>query len=793
MIITYKWLSDFVDILDLSPYEVADKFTMIGYEVDEVKVLSKGMERVVVGQITKLSKHPNAERLQICTIDIAEKKPIQIITAATNVFEGALVPVALDGANLPNGTKIKSTDMRGELSQGMLCSGEELCITNDIYPGAETHGVTIMDPKDCVAGDNIAKVLGLDDVVYDISVLSNRPDCQSVKGLAKELAAVLDRPLKDINFKYRATSLMSPLSLEIETDNCTFYLACVVRDVVLGPSPQWLQQRLRLVGLRPINNIIDITNYVLWELGQPMHAFDYNKIANETICVRMAKNGEKIEALNGETYTLNDQMMVIADAKKPIGIAGIMGGKTFSISDNTTDVVFESAVFNRANIRKTSRALGLRSDASARYERGVEPVSAVAGLDRALALIQELKIGKINNQIISNTAFQSKGKSISFPLAFVSKLLGVTIPEVDIVRILGNLGIVTTIKSGKVTCLIPTIRTDITGPADIVEEIIRLYGYDNIPASTLEHTAVTRGALSPSTVLSRNIIATMLTTGAHQAINYSFTSPAEFDKLLLPSDSPMRQVMQIANPLSLDYSVMRTSLLGGLLGSTATNFAKKNRDFALFEIGRVFVAPDNHTDLPTELDHLAYITTQTDADFFSTKSILERIALSYNITFNYRQSSLPYLHPNICADVLFGNKTIGHIGKVHPKVLQNYDISADAYYFEIDLGMIPAKKVKKIKQLSKFPSATRDLAVLADLSIPVGDMVNTISRSGGQLLQNVDVFDVYSGAEIPEGQKNVAFKLTFQKMDATLLADEINTAFDKILNDLTTKFNVKLR
>lgn len=793
MIITYKWLSDFVDVLDLSPTKIAEIFTMIGYEVDEVKDLSKGMEKVVVGQITKLSKHPNAERLQICTIDIGQKKPIQIITAATNVFEGAMVPAALDGADLPNGTKIKSTNMRGELSQGMLCSGEELCITNDVYPGAETDGITILDPKDCTVGDNIAVVLGLDDVVYDISVLSNRPDCQSVKGLAKELAAALDRPLKDTNFKYRATGLMTPLSLEILTDNCPFYLGCVVKDVKLGPSPQWMQNRLRLVGLRPINNIIDITNYVLWELGQPMHAFDYNKIKNQTIIVRPAVAGEKIEALNGETYTLDNTMTVIADAERPIGIAGVMGGKAFSVSDTTVDIVLESAVFSRANIRKTSRTLGLRSDASARYERGVEPVSAVAGLDRALALIQELKIGKINNQIVSNTSFDSKGRTITFPQSFITKLLGITIPEVDIARILGNLGIVTTIKSGKVTCLVPVIRTDIVGPADIVEELIRMYGYDKIEGAFLQGTAVTHGSLSPSTITNRNVVSTMVAAGACQTINYSFTSPTELDKLLLPQDSNLRQVMKIANPLSLDYSIMRTQLLGGLLNSTSINFAKKNKDFALFEVGKVFVCPQSDTDLPTEVNSLGYITTEQNADFFTTKSIVERVANNYGLTFVYRQGKVSYLHPNICAEIVFGNKVIGYIGKVHPTVLVNYHIPTDAYYFQINLDCLPAKKVKKIKQLSRFPSAQRDLAVIANIDVPVGDMVSSITRSGGTLLQNVQVFDVYSGAQIDEGKKNVAFSLTFQKMDATLQTEEINAVFDKILNDLVAKFDVRLR
>ena len=793
MIVTLKWLSNFVDLTDLTPKKVAETFTMIGYEVEEMKILSAGMEKVVVGKIEKLTRHPNAERLQVCTINIGQKNTVQILTAATNVFEGAFVPVALDGADLPNGVKIKTTNMRGLESQGMLCSGEELCIDNSVYEGAETDGITILNEKDAKIGDNIAKVFGLDDVVYDITVLSNRPDCQSVKGLAKELAAALNKSIIEPSFKYKATNLGATLNLEVKTENCPFYLACVVKDVQLGESPQWLKNRLKLVGLRPLNNIIDITNYVLWEMGQPMHAFDYDKICAETIVVRQAKQSEKLLALNGETYTLTPNMVVIADAKKPIGLAGIMGGKDFSITKDTKNIVFESAVFKRENIRKTSRSLGIRSDASARYERGIEPVSAVAGLDRALALIEELKIGKINNEIVSNSALNTKGKALSFPVSFIEKFLGINIPEMDIVRILGNLGIITTIKNNKINCIIPTIRADIEGPADIVEELIRIYGYDHITATNLENTKSIKGGKSASYILKENTLNMMLSTGAYEVSTYTFIAPNQFDKLLVEPDSELRKVMAISNPLSRDYSVMRTQMIGSLLDAVKNNQVRKNKEFALFEIGKTFIKPDNEVDLPKEKIWLSYIDTKSKSDFFTTKAIVERFAVNNNITFIYRNGKASYLHPNIVAEIIFANQVIGHIGKVHPRVLKNFEITGDVYYFEICLDTIPEKKIKKIKQISKFPTSQRDLAVLVDDSIPVGEMQAVIKRIGGEFLEEVTLFDIYKGDQVPSGQKSVAWSLLFQKFDGTLTADEVNKAFDKILKELNTRFGAKLR
>lgn len=793
MIVTYKWLNDFVDITKYSPKQIADIFTSIGYEVDEMRTLYKGMERVVVGRIEKLSKHPNADKLQVCQINIGQKKPVQILTAATNVFEGALVPAALDGANLPNGVCIKTSNMRGLESQGMLCSGQELCIDDSVYPGAEVDGIMIIKEKDILPGTNIACVLGLDDVVYDLSVLANRPDCQSVKGLAKELGAALNIPLKDASFKYKSTRVDLPFSIDIRDSDCKYFIACVVKDVKLGQSPVWMQQRLKMVGMRPINNIVDITNYVLWELGQPLHAYDYDKIAGQTIVVRKANKGEKIIALDDKEYNLDPSMLVIADEKKPIGLAGIKGGAEYSISNTTKNIVFEGASFKRESIRKTSRTLGLRTDASARYERGVAPISCVAGLDRALALIEELKIGKISNEMISNTSVDTKGKAITFAYDYIYQLLGLEIPEMDIVRILGNLGITATIKGKKLSCIVPTIRTDIEGPNDIIEELIRYYGYDKLPSKNLDNTTPLKGGLSQKQALRNTVLDCMVMTGANQIFSYSFVSPKQLDKLLLPELSPYRNVMKIQNPLSLDYSLMRTTLLGSILEVASTNLARKNFDFALFELASTYENPQNVKDLPKEHNTLTYVDLQQKSDFFSVKSIVEMLAQRLGISLVYKPSNLPFLHPHISADLLFANKTIGYIGKVHPKVARNFEIQGDVYCFEINLDSIPQKKIKKIKALPKFPASVRDMAVVVADNVKTGEMFSVIEKTAGELCENVELFDVYKGVPLKQGFKSVAWKLTFRKSDSTITQQEVNDLFDKVLKALNEKFGAVLR
>lgn len=792
MIVTYKWLNDFVDLSNYTPQQVADIFTSIGYEIDEMRNLGQGLEKVVVGKIQKLTRHPNADKLQICKINIGKKALIQIITAATNVFEGAIVPVALDGADLPCGKLIKTSNMRGEESQGMLCGGEELGIDDSVYPGAEIDGIMIIKEQDVALGTNIATLLGMDDVIYDISVLANRPDCQSVKGLAKELAAAINTPLKDVSFKYKAQKIDLPLSLEVQDTDCPYYLACVVKNIKIQPSPNWLQQRLKLVGMRPINNIVDITNYVLWELGQPMHAFDYDKIRGQTIVVRKAKKGEKLIALDDKTYELTPNTLVIADAKGPMGLAGIKGGAEFSVNESTKNIVFESAAFMRENIRKTSRALGLRTDASARFERGVTPVSCVAGLDRALALIAELKIGTISNEMVSNTSVNTKGKTISFDLSYINKLLGIDIPEIDIIRILGNLGITATIKNKKLNCLTPAIRTDLEQPCDIVEELIRYYGFDKLKENKLEDSASIAGGTSAKQALHNLIANCMIATGAHQIMSYSFIAPKQMDKLLLSKQSKLRNCMTLLNPLSLDYSVMRTQLIGSLLEAVASNLTRKSDDFSLFEIASTY-SNVNQDSLPNENSTLAYINIRKDSSYFSIKSVAEMLTQTLGITASYKAASVEYLHPNICANILLGNKVIGQIGKVHPRVTKNFGINTDCYYFELYLDLLPQRKQKKIKALPKFPASIRDMAVVVDDKVLSGDMLMIIKKAAGELCENVELFDVYKGKPLNENQKSLAWKLTLRKKDGTLTQQEINSVFDNVLNAVNKQFGATLR
>ncbi|MBQ7603040.1 MAG: phenylalanine--tRNA ligase subunit beta [Clostridia bacterium] len=793
MIVTYKWLNDFIDLSDYTPQQVADLFTSIGYEVEEMKNLGKGLERVVIGKIQKITRHPNADKLQVCQINIGKKKLIQIITAATNVFEGAIVPVALDGADLPCGKLIKTSNMRGLESQGMLCGGEELGIDDSIYKGAEFDGIMIIHEKDVVLGSCVATILGLDDVVYDISVLANRPDCQSVKGLAKELAAAINKPLKDVSFKYKAQKVNMPFNLEVLDEDCPYYLACVVKNVKIEPSPLWLQQRLKMVGMRPINNIVDITNYVLFELGQPMHAFDYDKIRGQTIVVRKAKKGEKVIALDNIEYELNQNMIVIADAKGPIGLAGIKGGAEFSVSETTKNIIFESASFKRENIRKTSRTLGLRTDASARFERGVAPVSCVAGLDRALALIAELKIGTISNEMISNISVNSKGKTITFDVNYIERLLGIQIPEMDIIRILGNLGIIATIKNKKLNCITPAIRTDLEQPCDIVEELIRYYGFDKLQSTNLEKTSSIQGGLSQKQIV-RNLVAdTISATGAHQIMSYSFVSPKQYDKLLIQEGSSLRNHMQLINPLSLDYSIMRTQLIGSLLEVVSNNISHKNSDFALFEIASTYQTPANVSALPQENTVLAYVDARNCADYLSIKSIAEMMLQTLGVTATYKVSKTSYLHPNISADIMLGNKIVGKIGKVHPKVVKNFDINTDCYYFELYLDIIPPKKQKKVKPLPKFPASVRDMAVVVDDRVLSGEILTLIKKTAGELCEDVELFDVYKGKPLENNQKNLAWKLTFRKKDGTLTQQEVNEAFDNILEAVSKQFGATLR
>ncbi len=792
MIVTLKWLADFVDLEGLSAQDVANRFIEIGFEVEEMINRAKGMERVKVGRITKLTRHPNADKLQICSISLGGGEAVQIITAATNVFEGALVPCALDGADLPNGLKIKSTMMRGEESCGMLCSGEELNIDDSVYPNALVDGIMILD-ESAKEGQAIAEFLGLDDVIFDLKVLANRPDCQSVVNLAKELSVGFGRDFKmpkaEIDFK---KDLGKNLDISVETENCPVYLGCVVSNVEIKKSPKHIQQRLKAVGINPKNNIIDLTNYCLYEFGQPLHAFDYDKIANQKIIVRSAREKEKLVCLDDKEYILDENITVIADSKQAIGIAGIMGGKDFSINDETKNVVIESAVFDRVNIRRGARSLGIRTDASARFERGVETVSAKYGMIRILSLIEEFGIGKVG-EIIQIGEINEVGNQIDLELSEIKSLLGIDIPVEDVKSILTALDIEVKQSGTVLSCCVPALRADLERPADLIEEIIRFYGFDKIKPTNCEGTQSISGGMSSFLQLEYDSVKYMLAVGAHQVRTYGFRSPVEYDKLLIEENSSLRNFIKIENPLSLDYSIMRTQMLGSLLEVLKLNENRKNDNEQYFEIGKVFVNDkDVKSEIPAEYKILAYLSSKAK-DFYEVKAICEMLANKYGVNFGYRPSQISFMHPNICADIVIGNRVVGVIGKVHPQVIKNFEIKNDCYYFQINLNLLPIKKVKKVKALAKFPAAYRDLAVVVDKNILVGGLIDVIKKTGGEVLEAVELFDIYEGEQLDEGKKSVAFNLTFRKQDRTLTQEEVNDLFDKILANLDKNFGAKLR
>ncbi len=798
MIVTLNWLKEYVDLAGLTPQQIADAFTFSGWEVENYTNLAENLNFVVVGRIDKIEKHPNADKLLVCSI-FDGKKHNQIITHATNMKEGDFVPVALDGAQLANGLSIKTTNMRGVDSCGMMCAGEELGIDDSVYTGAETDGIMILDSNTCTVGQSMAEVLGLDDVVYDIKVLANRPDCQSVVGLAKELACALNRPFKSPNLNYTISGEDLAFKVESETEDCPYILGQVVRDVKIEPSPKWLQNRLRTIGLRPINNIVDISNYVLWETGQPLHIYDYEQIQGNKLVVRQAKDKEEIELLNEKKYELNAQNIVIANSEKAMGLAGIMGGASFSVLDTTKDIVIESATFKKEVVRKTARSLGLRTDASGRYEKGVEPISCEIGLNRALHLIEKLKIGKITGTVHKNSDIQFKNKVVEVNYKRILEWLGLDIPLNESINILSKLDIKTKIKQDVLACEIPLIRSDIENFSDIAEEIIRYWGLDKLPTSFNLQTQSITGGYEKSIARNNGVKDLMLVSGANEIKTYTFINIEDLQKLEVnEKDDLYTKIVHIRNPLNASTATMRTQMLSSMLGAVKYNLNHKNSEFALFEIGKIFCDKNslnqtNSNILPEERDILSYITIEKNMDFFDVKSIVEMLAEKLGLRFSYKLSKIQYLHPNICAEIFLGITKVGSIGKVHPQVLNNFDIQGELYYFELDIGLLPDKKVKKVKPLAKYPSSTRDLSIVVKADVLAGEVVEQIKQSAGILCEQVEFLDIYQGQQIGEDEKSISVRLVFRKQDNTLTQDEINTQVDKVLSQLKIKFNAKLR
>ena len=802
MKVSYNWLKDFVD-LDVSAEEIAERLTVSGFEVEEVSYMNKYLHDVYVGKILKIEKHPEADKLVVCQVDVGNKN-VQIITSATNVFEGALVPVSLDGADLANGVKIKPSKLRGVDSDGMFCSGEELGIDDNYIEGASINGILIL-PNTMQVGAKIEDALMLNDVVLDINVTPNRPDCNSVVGIARELCAMYGKKFKepDLSFKTVGDDINNYVNITISTENCLRYCGAYIKNIKLQRSPLWLRSRLFAVGIKPITNMVDITNYVLVEQGQPMHAFDYKYLDGHSIVVRQAKRGEQIEVLNGQTYQLDDSVMVIADQKKPVVIAGVIGGVNSCISETTKESVFECAVFDLKSVRLTGKKFGLRTDSSARYEKGVNVNSPTTAIRRALHLVNQLACGDIVDGIIDKVNSKKKigvSEKLKLSYAKVCKILGVDVSKEKMLQILNGLGIESSIVGDVLTCVPPFIREDIVNENDIAEEVIRIYGYDvynNVEGTMFENSSITIGKYEPRLVVENGLKNILVDSGFYETLNYSLYSASVCDKLLLAEDDERRKVIKIANPISEDLSTVRTVMAHALLLDVAYNLSVGNKDLRLFEVGRVYQPKALPlAELPVENNRLSVAVCENGYNFFDLKGVVENLLVPFGIDYTLERSKEPYLHSGVSADVITEDgRVIGWFGKIHKNVLKNYDISQDVYYAELDtdyLAALPEKKYET-KEVSKYQPVERDIAVVVDEKVSNGELIGAIKSACGKLLYEVSLFDIYRNEALGENKKSMAYKIVLLSNEKTLTSDEVSSVINKVLKGLEFRYGAKLR
>ena len=789
MKVSLNWLKRYVDI-PVSVEEFCDKMTMSGFEVDGIEDLSKTMENVVAARILKLEKHPDADRLQICTMDVGAEEPIQIITGADNVFEGALVPAALHESLLPNGTRIKRGKLRGLPSEGMLCSGEELCLKEADYPGAEVYGILILK-EDVPSGTDMREILHLNDVIIDFSITSNRPDCQSMLGIAREAAVALGVPFNAPAPAYKTVGgdVNEHIAITVEdTDLCPRYMGRVVKNLRIAPSPAWMQDCLRGAGMRPINNIVDITNFVMLETGQPMHAFDLRDIRGKQIRVRRAADGEKITTLDGKDHVLTSEMLVIADAEEPSCLAGIMGGLNSEIKDDTTDLLFECAKFRRDNVRRTGRTLGMRTESSARFEKGVDIHGVQYAMERALQLIDELNAGDIIDGVIDCCPALPENRLLTVNPADINALLGVDVPTEAMVDILNRLGLAPVLNGDTLTCSIPSRRDDIEGRADLAEEVVRIYGYEHV-VSTPMKGAIVRGQKLPERRATDRLKAVLTAQGLYEISTYSFISAKAADSLSLSADDARRAVVELINPLGEEYAVMRTQLASSMLTVLATNYSRKNAAVRFFEVSKYFIPRALPlTEQPDEVPALAIGMYGDEEDYFTLKGAVEAVLEAFGAKVSYTRSSEPYLHPGRQANIVLNGAVVGTMGEVHPDTAEAYGIGVRAYIAEFRLAPVFAAaegKVLRYQPLPRFPAVERDLALLCDEALPAAEIENTIRQAGGKLLEKVSLFDVYQGAQIAAGKKSVAYNLLFRSAESTLSDAEIDPAMQKIMKKLT--------
>ena len=792
-----SWIKSFVPGLDCTAQEYTDAMTLTGTKVEGFERLDEDLDKIVVGQVKKIDKHPDADKLVICQVDIGDRQ-IQIVTGAPNVYEGLKTPVCLDGGRVagghdgsrtPGGIKIKKGKLRGIESDGMMCSIEELGSSRDYYPDAPESGLYDMG-QDAVVGSDAIEALGLHDVVFEYEITSNRVDCYSIIGIAREAAATFhkDFVLPDIKPTGNNENVNDMISVDVEDgDLCKRYCARMVKNIKLAPSPEWMQRRLAASGIRPINNIVDITNYVMEEYGQPMHAYDYDTIADHKIVVRRAKDKEVFCTLDGQDRTLDSSMLMICDGEKAIGLAGIMGGENSKITDDVKTMLFEAACFDGANIRISAKKAGLRTDASGKFEKGLDPYNAEAAINRACELIEELGAGEVVGGMVDVFPVKPEEKVLPFEPDKYNKLLGTDVSSDEMLKYFDKLEI--KYNESDNTLHIPSFRQDLLRTCDMAEEVARFYGYDKIPV-TLPSGESTSGKLSFKLRVESVAREVAQFCGFSQSMNYSFESPKAFDKLLVPENSDLRQAIRILNPLGQDFSIMKTQALNGMLTSLATNYNRKNKNVRLYEIGNIYIPKALPlTELPDERTQFT-LGMYGDGDFFTMKGVVEeffeKAGLDGRITYD-PEDKKSFLHPGRQADIIYDGVKVGYLGEVHPQVCENYNIGDRVYYADIDMPYIVEHACfdKKYEGIAKFPTSTRDISLVVDKQVLIGTMENAIIKKGGKLLESCELFDIYEGEQVGEGKKSVAFSLVFRAKDRTLSDTEISEIMDKILAELT--------
>lgn len=787
------WLKEFADIGDATPEQVAEALLSVGFEVEEIIYAGAEIENVVVGKVISCKPHANSDHLHICMVDVASEI-LQIVCGAPNVTEGDVVPCALVGSKLPGGISINAGELRGVSSYGMLCSGKELGVDDTVIEGAEIDGLLQL-PKDTPLGTDIREVLGLNEYVLDVSVTANRPDCQSIVGLAREVAAAMGIKFHAPVNKYKTIRHDDEFmpTVEIKSDICSRYTGRLIKDVKIEPSPKWMRDRLRLSGIRPINNIVDITNYVLLEIGQPLHSFDVRFI-DKGIIVRNANAGEKITALDGKEYALDTDMLVIADHSKPVAIAGVMGGEYSGIMSDTENVFLEAARFERSSVRVTSRKLGLRSDSSARYEKGVDYASVDAGRERALTLVSKLKAGKIVDVRSDAGIPEPKKKVIKTTATNINSIIGIDIQKSVIEKILKSLDIKVETDGDTLACTIPLYREDIEDFADLAEEVIRYYGYDNLVPTFLKSASCTVGGLTSSEKRMEKIKGILCGLGAYEIMTYSFVNEKACDMLGLPSDDKLRNVLKLCNPLNEDTAVMRTQLAHSMLSTIALNQSRGNDGFRLFELGRVYL-PQGSGELPEERYVLSLGVLGDDENFYSIKNMVSAVIECFSKDSTLSYGSKPYLHPGISADVHIGNNKVASYGEVHPTTAEKYGVTGKCYIAEVDVSSLLEIEKSEVKYsaISKFPAVNRDLAVVVSDDVSVGEIVSAIKSVCGANLEDVALFDVYKGEQIAVGFKSLAFSLRFRSVEKTLADSEIQSMMKGVFDKLGNEFGAKLR